>query len=65
MTILGGLGSVTFASAALPTFLEWELVWGTIFSLGAFAEGVGNILNPQLFTTDLLPIGSFTPQNMQ
>jgi len=23
----------------------WEMVWGTISSLGAFAEGVGKVLN--------------------
>ena len=54
----GGFGSVTFASQALRhpifsyrdfcTLLEWELVWGTISSLGAFAESVGNILNYSL-----------------
>ncbi len=52
----GGFGSVTLESQALPhllipdfcTLLEWKLVWGTIPSLGTFAEGAGNILNYSL-----------------
>jgi hypothetical protein len=53
----GGFGSVPFASQALPhlliyqyfnTLLEWELVWDTISSLGAFAGSVGDILNYSL-----------------
>ncbi len=37
-----------------PIVLAWELDWGTIYSLGEFDEGVGNILNYSLhsFTTN-------------
>ncbi len=53
----GVFGSVTFASQALPHLLIGEFLhftwvgtglWGTISPLGAFAEGVGNILNNSL-----------------
>ncbi len=50
---LGGFGSVTFESQAIPHLLipgflhctSVGMVWGTFSSLGAFAESVGNMPN--------------------
>ncbi len=57
VAIVGGLGVSRLNLRHYPIFLYrdfgavrvWEYIWGTISSLGAFAEGVRKVLNYSLF----------------
>jgi hypothetical protein len=68
----GGLGSATFASQALPHLLIQGFLHFTWVGTGRGHHFLtGSVCwrcqeqHPHLFTTVLLPVGSFTPPNIQ